>query len=425
MSQRVSKIAEKYTERDFQALYSIYKYRCLSFDQLYEMHYRMSIKGTKEVTPEYFKKKIVSFKKDNFIEEEIHNDRNIPPLFSLTTDGIKCIKEYFNLPSNIYDENKRKTTRGYLTYSEVKISYKFMPHQYNLNCFAIDAKAIFDKYNMQNEYFDEKHIPSYLTIRPDGMTITDKFDIFYEMDMGTETKNQLNQKWEHYRAFLRSSKNDPNRKKIIMFICRDKGRIDNRISLIKDSVSKYFMDCLGPDVEMYIGTPKKLTAILKTKVVQEYFGIGNALCEDLRKALVGAGYQVADGEQLKPLFANHSFLYYIKSTNNDRDFMVSEFFGEPISTIYNAQFYNNLRQEYIKMYKKETPLLVVATSEETIIKNLEVFNVMDSSIFYTTIERLKKLPFHQAIFKYDHSNMYCFDATFTNAISAYPLKQSN
>ena len=41
MSKRIAKLIENsnYSEREFQALYSLYKYRCLSFDQLYALHY--------------------------------------------------------------------------------------------------------------------------------------------------------------------------------------------------------------------------------------------------------------------------------------------------------------------------------------------------------------------------------------------------
>ena len=57
MAKRVEKVMNEYSDRDFQALLSIYNFRCLSMNQLFDLHYRYS--GEKEVGTEYLRKKII------------------------------------------------------------------------------------------------------------------------------------------------------------------------------------------------------------------------------------------------------------------------------------------------------------------------------------------------------------------------------
>lgn len=423
MSQRISKIMTNYKQRDFEALLSIYNYRCLSFEQIYSLHYKMSVAGNREVGPNYLNKKMAQFKKDGLIEESTHINSNVPVLYSLTADGIKCLKEYFGFSDNIYNADKKQVQKGYLTYSEVRVAYRLMPHQYNLNLFTLGTKELFDKYYIKNQYLDEKHIPTISNIRPDAITITDKFDIYYEMDMGNETKKQLIEKWDHYRNYLKSPSNNPEKKKFILFICDEKNYSDNRIEVIKDSISHYFIDCIGKNVEFYIGTHKKLMAIVKTKIIQDYFNLDNALCNDLRTALIKSNFQVADGKQLQTFFDENPFLYYIKSTKGEHDYMVEEFFGEPLSTINKAIFYNNMNQGYYNYYKKNIPLLIVATSEEIILKNCDLFNIRSENVYFSTIRRLEELPFHSAIFKVEDGNMLSFDNSFSNFVKSISLEE--
>lgn len=423
VSKRLSKITAKYTPRDFDALYSIYKYRCLSFEQIYRFHYSKAIKKDKDIGPEYFKKKMKLFKEDNLVEETKRLDGLIPTVYSLTKDGVSAVKEHFALEPSILDVSSNKITRGYLTCSEISVAYRFMPHQYNLNCFAIETKDILDKYNIPNEYYDEKHIPKFINIRPDGLTISDKFDIFYEMDMGTETQRQLNEKWQHYRAFLKSPQNDEAKRKIIMFICNDKGNTQNRINIIKKSIADHFIDCMRYNIEIYIGTPKKLMAILKTKIVHGYFNLENPLIEDTRKMLIKNKFKVADAKQLAQDFDGRNFTYYVNSEQGNRQYVVREFFGEPISAMYDASMYDNISLRYKNKYGKAIPLIVVATNEEIAITNAEIFSTNSSLVFFTTLKRLETLPFHQAIFRINHGQMFCYDSGFNNLIVATALNK--
>ena len=99
MSKRIVNLIKNsnYSEREFQALLSLYKYRCLSFDQIYMLHYAKSKLGTRDVDTGYMRRKMSQFKKDGLIEKMTQIEKDCPPLFSLTTDGIKVVRTYFNL----------------------------------------------------------------------------------------------------------------------------------------------------------------------------------------------------------------------------------------------------------------------------------------------------------------------------------------
>ena len=104
MAKRVEKVMNSYSERDYNALYSIYKFRCLSMNQIFDLHYRYT--GDKENTPEYLRKKIIKMKKDNLIEESRLVGKKTPTVYFLTNDGIQAVKLFFNLSNNIYDTKK-------------------------------------------------------------------------------------------------------------------------------------------------------------------------------------------------------------------------------------------------------------------------------------------------------------------------------
>ena len=212
MSKRIVNLIHNsnYSDREFQALYSIYKYRCLSFDQLYVLHYSKSKLGTRDVNTGYMRRRMAQFKKDGLIEKMEKVERDCPPLFVLTTDGIKVVRTYFNLST---ENDKNSIFENNLSYAEVKIEPKFSFHQFYLNSFAINMNKLFEDVDGYR-YVDERHMAKSSNIRPDGLCVIDKRIVeidgtkitipethfFLENDMGTETMPKIRQKFERYRT---------------------------------------------------------------------------------------------------------------------------------------------------------------------------------------------------------------------------------
>lgn len=413
MSKRVEKVMEKYTQRDFEALRSIYNFRCLSMSQLFELHYKKT--GGKEVTTEYLRKKIIKLKQDNLIEDSQALDKRIPTVYFLTGDGIKAVKTYFNFPNNIYDTEKRIHERGYFTYAEIKVANRFIAHQYNLNEFALSAINLIKDNGLTYSYFDERHVSNTYGIRPDGILSSLGLDLFLEMDMGTESIGQLKEKWNHYRSYVNSQSYADNGKRVIvLFICNNKGRINDRINLIKNSIHEHFIDCLNDKIEIYIGIPEKLISVLRNLIIPYYTTATNDLLGELTKGLQSHGYKIASGKQISKYLNDVDYTYYIKHANTNREYLVQEFFGEPMSSMNRISFHDSINTYFKSKFNKDIALLLVSTSEDMILKNLDIFQLQESNkVYFTTIKRLETMPFNEAIFIVgpNHS-LYCFHEDF-------------
>ena len=311
MAKRVERIMKNYSDRDYNALLSIYKFRCLSFEQIYDLHYKFS--GNKKVTSEYCRKKIIRMRKDNLIEESNTSSKKVPSVYFLTNDGIQAVRLFFNLPSNIYDKNNRVRERGYYTYSEIKIADRFIPHQYNLNKFAMNSISFLGVNNIPYSYVDERHVSETYGIRPDGILSFCGIDIFLEMDMGTESLAQLKSKWNHYRNYMHSQNYIDNGKKIIIFfICNNKGNIKERIKVIKSSLNDNFIDCLE-EIDVYVGIPEKLMSVLKNIIVPSCIIGTNEMYNSLVNSLTSHKFKVASGTQMSKYLNNISYTFYIKN----------------------------------------------------------------------------------------------------------------
>ena len=119
MHENVKKCLENMTERDFDALKCIYDYRCLSKEQIYEMIYKESKHLKKDVNPVYFEtRKFRKWMEWGLVEEGWSYDRNLPPVYFLTTLGVSVIRRVFKFPNNIYD-GKKISVRGYQTAYEL------------------------------------------------------------------------------------------------------------------------------------------------------------------------------------------------------------------------------------------------------------------------------------------------------------------
>jgi hypothetical protein len=392
-------------------------------DQLFKMHYRWS--GKREVTNEYLRKKIIKLKKDDLIEDVQHVNKNIPTVYFLTNDGIKAVKIYFNLPNNIYDSEKRIYQRGYFTYSEIKIANRFIPHQYNLNQFALNAIDLIKEHELPYTYSDERHISQAYGIRPDGILTIPGVDLFLEMDMGTESVNQLKEKWNHYRSYVNSQSyaDNPN-KTVILFICNNRGRINDRINLIKNSVNENFIDCLKDKIDIYIGIPEKLISVIRNLIIPYQKTNTNDLLTELTISLQKHNYKIASGRQIARYLNNIDYTFYIKHAVTNREYLVQEFFGEPMSSMNRVAFHESINTYFKSKFNKDIALLLVGTSEDMIIKNVDIFQLEESNkVYYTTLKRLETMPFNEAIFIVaPNEALYCFDEDFigtkpTNKIS--------
>ena len=396
------------TDRDYEALNNIYRYRCLSFDQIFELSYKYSAKDNSINTQEYAKKKVKLFLELELIEEVNVFNKEVPNLFQLTRKSIERLKEYYMWPETIYDEKKRVQIRSYLTEGELNVKERFMAHQYNLNKFVLKLK---DYYKEEfSVYEDEKHIQSFFGIRPDGIFTLGNITYFLEMDMGTENAKQLREKWDHYRTFLNSNEFIfRERKIVILFIVEGVASIEKRISLIKDTINAHFIDCFSKDIDMYVNTPDKLIESIKERIDKEikcsYSSNDSIYNKFLNKGFTGNNNE----EELKKLFKEHfSFLLRKDINNKNYDYLFIDAKYEPLKSLYIESYNEPLLMNYKKDVNDKIRTIAVVDDLETAYRDLLIFGLHD--LLFATLKDLEEKDLEEAVKLIDkEGNVFHFE----------------
>ena len=397
------------TDRDYQALNSIYNFRCLSYEQIYELHYKYSEKTGKINTTDYSKRKMTLFMKLGIIREIKVYDKNMPLLYQLTMEGINILRKQLQWPENIYDEKSHLHVKGYLTESELNVKERFMPHQYNLNCFVLRLMEHFK--DIPYKYEDEKHLKSFVNIRPDGAFTIGDITFFLEMDMGTEGSKQLQEKWNNYRNFINSNEYVfRERRVVILFIVDGIVKVNQRLALIKDTVNKNFIDCFNYGIELYINTPDKLIETLKERILPELKGTYKKIYKT-QKTLFDKKYKIVNNpDTISKYFNGQNYSFFVRKNINDKsyDYLFDNFDEEPMSVIYRALFFDNLTNRFKSSMDSNLRLVLICKDEKTAFRNYNIFQLKD--ILFTTYDKINNLPFNEAIFSFDaNGTMYSYE----------------
>ena len=406
----ITEIKDTLDKIDLKMLYNLYQFRCLTIKQVYNNFYASENYSLNK----FVDTKLHDLLKHQLIEEVIFNTDNIA-LF-LTKLGIDIIKEEFDLPSEIFDKEKKQIIRGYYRAGELKMQARLIPHQIYLNQFVLDFQRIYEFKNLKQDwkYYDEKYASQYINIRPDGLLRMPKTDFFLEMDMGTETTKQLKDKWKHYRMFLSSPEyKHSNRKIIVLFIVENVSNIENRKNIVKLTSSEILLDSFDEKFDIIIGTKEELLKrIFQSDIINNFDSkkdsIKNILTQNYK-------FQIYDGEKVKDKLGNINFDFYIRKrddngqfiTENGRiqEYLVDNFVPDDLSFIHKISYYNKYNLKYKYFMQREISYIIIANDLKKLQKEIKLYGLdKEKNIFYSTIERITKLPFHKALFQFDINN---------------------
>lgn len=373
--------ALKLPKRDLGALKSIYDFRGLTAEQIFEINYKQSTAWDKEVSISYFKYvKLKAFKDLGLIDELYSYNKDIPAVYFLTVNGVTTVRRAFGFVSNVY-EGKKLVEANYQTARQLKVEPKFIPHQYNLNCFAIEAIRKIKGHGIECEYEDERHTSKYEKIRPDGVIYTDTCDYFLEMDMGTETEFQLNEKWKHYRSFKNSNEYFESKKPMkILFICGGVKNIEKRIAMIKKTISMNFIDLVEPVFDIYVDSHERLMDVIEYDCKKS---------DNLREIIdvMRNRFGIAIGKSEKyntELETTHPF--YGKTENGV--FAIDDSYGNPLS-LYRAISKFKLRSNLFEVSQGvKIRYIVKVASIYRAMQDFERFSVIINGDVLFTTEKL-------------------------------------
>lgn len=381
---------ELFVENEIEALHSIYLHRCLTYKQLYKMHF---IKLFDNV--QGFELNIINNWIKLGIVKKIYFKHNNYVLF-LTTRGVDILVNEYNFAANITDDKKRIVQRGYFRANELEMHPRLINHQVHLNQFVLEFKRISKNIDKQYnsdifskiKYFDEKHISKYHAIRPDGLITAYNTDFFLEMDMSTESRKQLIEKWDNYRSFLSSrefsSAPGENNKIVILFIVENSKDLNQRISLVKETFSQVLIDKLSyNNFDIYIGSRQQvlnaafnnLLASLEHKYSFKNKLLGAFAKEDF---LVTYGYNV------KKYFENVEYDYYIRKVNEDGsiqmcdnttiEFLINDYRDNPLSVLNKITYHKKNSMMHKTSLNREVSLITIVNSEDEIFEDLKLIN---------------------------------------------------
>lgn len=432
--QKISKslipIAAKLSNRDVLALKSIYDLRCLTASQIYQLHYSRNSKTNKPVSDTFCKSKIAIFIDLNLIERvpfSFNGDSHF--CYFLTSKGVDIVRAQFNLPPNVFDSSRKLVKRGYLRPSELKINARLIPHQIHLNQFYIDFTKI--SCDLTYSYKDGKHSNSFSSISPDGVLTAKDTYFFIETDLGTESKKHLSEKWKHYRNFLKSDEFFfIERKIVVLFILENISDVAQRRDLVKLTAHEELLDLFGDNFDIYVGTREFILDALSNKLLKPSIEQSNLPLSNLSEVLANqhnvackpASYicdKVIDAKKF-------TYLSQLKSLSHLHLFFIDEYYYEPISMFHKVAYFELTRDLFYNKISHTVNLLIIVESIQDLFKDLSLTNLANLNIFFTTIDRLEKYCFEDAIFQLDLSgNLYTFNHSLDTRIFSHNILGHN
>lgn len=415
MNKELRDIIKQLEHVDIQMLYRLYLFRCLTIRQVFRELYQ----SQHESLLEFEEKRLEPLIELGVIEKVEFNLEN-QALF-LTTIGVNIIREAVQLPTEIFNPDTKTFKRGYYRAGELKMNHRLVNHQVHLNQFVLEFMAKAKDLQYKWNYYDEKHVSQYFTIRPDGLIQIYDTDYFVEMDMGTESRAQLLEKWHHYRDFFRSQEYQEKEKKIVvLFITENVKKTQLRKDSVRYTASEALIDVFGEEFDMHIGSKSEILELLFEQLIPDMIQGDDTKSKMLRMFQQYHEFRVAPGERLKPLLHDTSYEYYMRSLNEDgsirslfgrvQEFLVDDYTTQPLSVLHKLTYHKRNSNSFRLKMGRGIPYIIVGRSEWEIFHDLHVANISElENVFFTTIERLEKKPFHQALFQMDgQGNLYTF-----------------
>ncbi|TCJ98283.1 UNVERIFIED_ORG: protein involved in plasmid replication-relaxation [Anoxybacillus amylolyticus] len=330
--------------------------------------------------------------------------------YLITREGVDMLRHQHDIPREIYD-GERGVRRAYYRASELDMHPRYMNHQIHTNQFVISLLKEFEKRNIPCKHFNEKESSRYPNIRPDAILSFADIDLLIEMDMSTESRKQLKEKWENYRKFLTSPAFAyKERTIVVLFAVAGTVQEQERIQLIKHTIYEELMDLLLSDIEIYVGNPKTLVEVVTKRIIphaQErdipLFFIEKTLREQHR-------FSVSPATNFQSLLGT-SFALYARKKQGDRilmeegrlqEFFVDDYFFCPAKTVAKVLYIQRFSSLFRSRYGRPFSYLIVGKSEYEIYADLNMINALGpSNVFFTTYSRLKQKPFPEAVFQFD------------------------
>lgn len=377
----------KLCKKEHQILSYIYQLRTLSFTQIF--HYLFASDGCSESYCSKLLKKLVSggyITKHGFYKTDCY--------YFITTIGISCLKKYGIIPFSKKEDVPFYPDR-FLIASQIKMEEKIIQHQLSLNEFALSFRH---NYPHNFTYFDEKFVSQiFSNIRPDGIIKIGNDYFFLEMDMCSERRSLLIEKWKNYRSFLTSQDTYKVNGTIkVLFILGGKNQMfSTRIKNLQSYIIENLWDIICPDYDFYIGSFETLYPLMIKKLFDP-------------AVFYRFGFTVNRGSFNEELLSGYSFDYYISKLNEKGqimvenktplEFVIDDYSSKSLYVLSKMQSFPSFQSTFQFITGRTIRYLIIVRSEREAIELLDRIDFDATKYIFTTNKRLSSDSFYKACF---------------------------
>lgn len=414
MKPKTYEVARQLSEEDIEFLKAIYDFRCLSLDQAVQYFY-----GQYYYTNDDFKSKEEELIRLELIEKVSYKNGYA---FFVTNRAIEIIRDSYGLPTNVFDDKRRVIRRGYYTAAELKMLPRLINHQIHLNRFVLDFKNLASDEALNWKYYGEKDVSNYYGIRPDSMIRFYDVDVFLEQDMATESQTQLMDKWDNYRAYLRSKVHENGSRKIVMlFIIDGTTQIEKRKELVRFTAVQSLIDLFSSRFDIYVGTREELLDILFSNIIPTMQSLNGTHDHLMRIMRMRHKYAVHDASRLSKFLADTEYNFVVFKMDDEgnvliqngrlQEFIMDDALNSPFSLHHKLAYHKRNSAAFSRDMGRDISVIFLVESEEVIKRELQLTGLMGTdNVYYTTIDRLEDRSFSEALFQFDRSgNRYHFE----------------
>lgn len=388
---------------DRTALLSIYQHRCLDAPLLDSYVYR-----DVDVASQQGSVRVNKLRELGLIESVEYGQKN-SALF-LTTLGVEAVKTTSGKTlRELYQFDGGKQTLPLA--HDLKMNPKIINHQMHLNSFAMEL-ASYASGQGYFRYFDEKMMPPASNfMMPDAMAELDNCYLFLEMDMGTEAKGRLAQKWNSYRTFLNDPAGFYREKRVVMlFIIDGVKNVELRKRNVTAGLMTHIADRVNGRFEAYIDGVEALHKIVKTRILPPAKDIEVPELDICRTINLRHGFSVSRPAFFQELDVRYT--YYIRSLDENRrvlvsngraqEFILDVWMDGRLSILRNVLFYQRSLGQICKKAGRDIAYVIVVPSEKAACVLLKELNSpQPEGIYFTTPDRLTQKAWPQALFSID------------------------
>ena len=386
---------------DFILLSYLYLYRALEMTQIFKYVYKLDITASDfEIKSKAIRKRLTHL---NLIKISVYGMNN-KEAAQITNLGIEIVRHTRDIPNEIWDTKTKIAKKGYYTAADLAMNVRLMNHQIHLNQFMLEFEERARKLNIPWNYYDEKFLSQYIGMRPDGMITILDHDIFIEIDMATESRKQLEEKWEHYRVFMQSSEYKYKSRKIIVFFDIEgivsKRKISNRIDMVKTTVSKKILDEVSGDFDIVVNTKDNLIDYLFEEFIPKILQ-KNKKEQAILDYFKNKGYTTSFGYALNKTLQGDFYNYYTRKINKDgkinlRHNVVDEYFvdfyiNNEISVLHRIDWFQKNSGLYNEAYGRRINLIIITDDPLGLYNDLSILDMRvlgQPGVFFIDMNKL-------------------------------------